>query len=165
MNFHIRRATIDDAHAICQLLIEGGRLHARALPTLIKPPEASTTENFVSGILRDEQSHILVAEINQRVVGYLHFNQRQETEHPVLVPRSYISVSSLIIEEQYRRHGLGKALMQRVHEWAGERNIDDIELQVYEFNTVAREFYERLGYQTISRRMKRSDQNQPAKAE
>jgi len=156
MKFNIRQATINDAHAICQLLAEGGKLHAQALPTLLKPPETSTTEKFVDGILQDEESHILVAEVNQQIVGYLHFNHREEKEHPVVVPRSYISVSSLIVEEQYRQQGIGKAFMQRVHEWAEEHNIDDIELQVYEFNTPAKGFYEKLGYQTVSRRMKRS---------
>jgi ribosomal protein S18 acetylase RimI-like enzyme len=157
MNFSIRQATIDDAHAICQLLAEGGKLHAQALPTLLKPPETSTTESFVSGILQDGESHILVAEVHRQVIGYLHFNHREEKEHPVLVPRSYVSVSSLIVKEQHRHQGIGKALMQRVHDWAEEHNVDDIELQVYEFNTPAMGFYEKLGYQTISRRMKRSE--------
>jgi ribosomal protein S18 acetylase RimI-like enzyme len=157
MKFNIRRAIINDAQAISQLLAEGGKLHSRALPTLLKPPETSTTDKFVDGILRDEKCHILVAEVNHRVVGYLHFNHREEKEHPVLVPRSYISVSSLIVEEQYRQQGIGKAFMQRVHGWAEEHNIDDIELQVYEFNTSAKGFYEKLGYQTITRRMRRSN--------
>jgi ribosomal protein S18 acetylase RimI-like enzyme len=156
MKFNIRQATVNDAHAICQLLAEGGKLHAQALPTLLKSPDISKPEKFVNDILQDEASHILVAEVNQQVVGYIQFNHREEKEHVVVVPRSYVSVSSLIVKEEYQRQGIGKALMQRVHEWAEEHNIDDIELNVYEFNTPAQGFYEKLGYQTISRRMKRS---------
>jgi ribosomal protein S18 acetylase RimI-like enzyme len=157
MNHKIRQATVDDAHAICQLLTEGGILHAQALPTLLKIPEFSMTENFVDGLLQDEESHLWVAEANQQVVGYLHFNYREEREHPIIVPRSYITVLSLIVKEQFRQQGIGKSLMQRVHEWVKEHNVDDIELQVYEFNTPAMGFYEKLGYETISRRMKRSN--------
>jgi GNAT superfamily N-acetyltransferase len=65
-------------------------------------------------------------------------------------------VSTLIVEEQYRQQGLGTAFMQWVHDWAKEHNINDIELQVYEFNAPAKGFYEKLGYQTISRRMRRN---------
>ena len=157
MNLNIRQATAKDADAICLLLTEGGEFHAHALPTLLKPPELSVTENFVDNLFQDKESHLWVAEIDQQVVGYLHFNYREEKEHPVVVPRSYISVSSLIVGEQFRHQGIGKALMQRVHEWAIEHNVNDIELQVYEFNTFAMGFYEKLGYQTVSRRMKRSN--------
>lgn len=156
MRFDIRQASINDANAICQLLAEGGELHAHALPTLLKPPESSTTQEFVNSVLRDEKAHILIAEVDEQIVGYVHFNCIEEKEHPVTVPRSYVLVSSLIVTEEHRRQGIGKAFMHKVHEWAEEHQIDDVELQVYEFNSPAKGFYENLGYQTISRRMKRS---------
>jgi len=155
MKFNIRPASINDANVISQLLVEGGELHAAALPTLMKPPEISMTQEFINHLLQDGKSHVLVAEVERQIVGYVHFNSVEEKEHPVVVPRSYVVVSSLIVAEEHRRRGIGQAFMEKVHEWAEANEIDDVELQVYEFNAAARNFYEKLNYQTISRRMKR----------
>ncbi len=43
--------------------------------------------------------------------------------------------------------------MDKMQEWAIARGATSIELNVYEFNVTAISFYERLGYQTFSRKM------------
>lgn len=156
MKFHIRRAMINDAEAICQLLVRGGELHAQAVPQLLRPPELAATLDFVNTFLRDESTHVLLAAANNHVIGFVHFNCTTEPEHPLKVPRTYLVVSTLIVKEEYRRQGVGHALMQEVHEWAEIHGINDVELHVYEFNQPALNFYEKLGYRTTSRRMTRS---------
>jgi diamine N-acetyltransferase len=43
--------------------------------------------------------------------------------------------------------------MDKVHEWAIAKGATAIELNVYEFNKTAISFYQRLGYETLSRKM------------
>jgi ribosomal protein S18 acetylase RimI-like enzyme len=43
--------------------------------------------------------------------------------------------------------------MDEVRVWAIAKGATAIELNVYEFNETAIAFYERLGYQTLSRKM------------
>ena len=43
--------------------------------------------------------------------------------------------------------------MDKMQEWATTKGATSIELNVYEFNKTAISFYERLGYQTLSRKM------------
>jgi ribosomal protein S18 acetylase RimI-like enzyme len=43
--------------------------------------------------------------------------------------------------------------MDKMQEWAIARGATSLELNVYEFNETAISFYERLGYQTLSRKM------------
>ena len=156
MQFDIRQATATDAELICQLLIEGGDLHAQALPMLLRPPDSSKTLEFVNSVLQNGNAHVLLAELNEQAVGFVQFSRIDETEHPIKVTRSFISVSSLMVQEEHRRQGAGDALMQAVHDWAEKQGIHDVELHVYEFNKPALSFYEKLGYHTTSRRMTRS---------
>ena len=43
--------------------------------------------------------------------------------------------------------------MDEMQAWAIAKGATSIELNVYEFNETAISFYERLGYQTLSRKM------------
>lgn len=44
-------------------------------------------------------------------------------------------------------------LMDEIQKWAIVKGATSIELNVFEFNYTAISFYERLGYQTLSRKM------------
>ena len=48
-----------------------------------------------------------------------------------------------------RRMGVGKALMERVNQWAKERELESVQLTVWDFNQGAIEFYKALGYDTV----------------
>jgi ribosomal protein S18 acetylase RimI-like enzyme len=43
--------------------------------------------------------------------------------------------------------------MEIAHEWAVTKGVDSIELNVWEFNQEAIEFYKTLGYESASRKM------------
>ncbi|OQA95517.1 MAG: Acetyltransferase (GNAT) family protein [Chloroflexi bacterium ADurb.Bin222] len=47
-------------------------------------------------------------------------------------------------------------LMGTVYEWALTKGASSIELNVYEFNKAAIAFYEKLGYETLSRKMSKA---------
>jgi ribosomal protein S18 acetylase RimI-like enzyme len=81
---------------------------------------------------------------------------RDASPIPVLVPRRFAIVDSLAVRAAFRRRGVGQKLMAAVEEWAADRGVSDIELNVFEFNGAAIAFYERLGYATRSRRMART---------
>jgi GNAT superfamily N-acetyltransferase len=72
---------------------------------------------------------------------------------PILVPRRVAVVENLAVREDFRRAGIGSALMDRALRWAEGLGATEIELNVYEFNQTAIDFYRNLGYATSSRRM------------
>ena len=155
MDLNIRQANTGDARVVCQLLGEGAELHAQHLPMHLSRLEPSAAEEFVRHILQAENARVLLAELDGRPVGLVHFNLVKDRGNPAQLGRSFVSVSTLIVQAAFRRRGIGQALMQRVHQWAEKQQVKDVELNVYEFNAEARSFYEQLGYETISRRMRR----------
>jgi len=56
-------------------------------------------------------------------------------------------IDLLVVNENYRKQGLGKTLMLKAEKEAVKRNMDEITLGTTEFQ--ARPFYEKLGYQVV----------------
>ncbi len=78
---------------------------------------------------------------------------RESPEIPIFVRRRYAVIESVVVAEEHRRAGIGRGLVEKAHQWAVAEGADSIELNVWEFNQGAVEFYERLGYETASRKM------------
>jgi N-acetylglutamate synthase-like GNAT family acetyltransferase len=94
-----------------------------------------------------------VAQLEDHVAGLVVAHLREAPDMPILFPRRHIVVDTLVDRERFRRSGIGRALMQRIHDWAEAHGVAEIELTVWEFNGPARAFYECLGYGTVGRRM------------
>lgn len=156
MQVVIRRATPGDVRELCQLLNEGDSYHAAALPTVFSRAKAPTwREPYLRERIADDDSVVLVADAGHELVGVvIAILRRTSPEVPVLVQRRYAWVDTLVVREVYRRRGVGRALMEQVHRWALDHGVNEVELNVWEFNEGAIALYAALGYTTTSRRMR-----------
>jgi GNAT superfamily N-acetyltransferase len=89
-----------------------------------------------------------VAVTEGRTVGFISGELRQGS--PTFLPKTWASVDDVFVEPEHRNHGMGRALLQSVREWAREREADGISLQVAAANSRARKFYEELGFREVS---------------
>jgi len=71
-------------------------------------------------------------------------------------PHPYVYVDTLVVGEKWHRQGVGRMLMEGIHIWAREQEIDSVVLGVWRFNTGAIAFYEELGYEAIEQRMRKT---------
>ena len=62
-------------------------------------------------------------------------------------------IDNLVVREKFRRSGIGQSLIKKAHQWALDKGVIQVVLNVWEFNKEAIAFYEKLGYRTASRRM------------
>ncbi|MCK5542102.1 MAG: GNAT family N-acetyltransferase [Desulfobacterales bacterium] len=62
--------------------------------------------------------------------------------------KSFMVVEDVVIEKQFRKSGIGKALMQRIEEYAKEQNCSYIMLITDIERIGSQEFYKSLGYKT-----------------
>lgn len=154
MEVSIRRATACDYNALCGLFDEVDALHRDNLPHLFQKPKGPVREHdYYLELIADENVGLFVAEVGDKLVGFAHAVIRDTPAIPVFVPRRYAIVDSIGVKSEFQRHGIGQRLMDAIHEWAIANGATAIELNVYEFNKTAIAFYERLGYDTVSRRM------------
>ena len=92
----------------------------------------------------------------RQLVGAIHILFRETRDIPILVPRRFAAIENLIVSKAFQRTGIGRALMERAHQWAMDQGITGVELNVWEFNAGARAFYAKLGYETTRRSMSKS---------
>ena len=157
MNFLIRPAAETDYHGLEILFEEIDAYHRNALPRVFRKPEGSwRTPNFLLDVLADPNAVIFAAGCGNQIIGLLYAYIRVTPEIPIRVPCGVGEVDQLVAMERYRRCGVGKALMERAHQWAGEMRLDRLELSVWNFNTGALAFYRALGYEPAFHRMWKS---------
>jgi ribosomal protein S18 acetylase RimI-like enzyme len=154
MEINVRKATAKDYNSLCELFNEIDTLHRDNLPYIFQKPNGAAREkDYYLGLIADENVALLVAEAGGNLVGFVHAIVRDTPAFPVFVPQRYVIVDGIVVKLGFQNHGTGKVLMDKMQEWAIARGATSIELNVYEFNETAISFYERLGYQTFSRKM------------
>ena len=157
MEIVIRPATAGDYDALCTIIDQVDALHRDHLPHIFqKPPGPVRDREYILDLLADDSVGLFVAEVDGQVAGFVHVLVRDTPPWPVLVPRRRAFVDSLAVGQEFRRRGIGRALMDRAHTWSIARGAIDIELNVFEFNRPALAFYRALGYETSTRRMVRN---------
>ncbi len=157
MDLSIRRAGENDNAGLNVLFEEIDAYHRDALPQVFRKPDGpARTRDFLSGVLADQNAVILVAETKDQIIGLVYAYLRSLPDIPIRVPARVIEVDHIVVKQEYRRQGVGKALMEGVHQWAGEMEVDRLELSVWNFNKDAQDFYRGLGYDTAFIRMWKS---------
>jgi RimJ/RimL family protein N-acetyltransferase len=120
--------------------------------TLDDDSEDYTIEKITEWIKKhaENEGHLIaVAEIGGRIVGSVDFHngQRKRIEH--------VGSLAIIVHKDYRRLGVGQALMESVIEWAAEQQvIEKIGLGVFSNNVRAINLYKKLGFIEEGRRVK-----------
>ena len=154
METSIRKATADDYGPLCELFNEVDALHRDNLPRIFQLPNGPAREkDYYLGLIADENVALLVAEADGQLVGFIHGYVRDAPTFPVLLPRRYVVVDEVVVRSSFQDRRIGRSLMDEMQAWAIAKGAASIELNVYEFNQTAIAFYERLGYQTLSRKM------------
>ena len=162
MRIAIRAATKRDCDALNQIISHVDALHREQLPHIFQDPDGPPRDReYVLGVLADESHGLFVAEAagpvlhhaKGAVLGFVQLALRDAPPIPILVPRRVAVVENLAVREDVRRAGIGRALMRQAQRWAEELGATEIELNVYEFNQAAIDFYHSLGYASSSRRM------------
>ncbi len=154
MDIALRAATREDYELLCTLFTQLDRVHSQALPEFFRPIEGpARTQEFFAELLANEDAALFVAEHQGTPVGVIHCYVHTTPQIPVVVPRRFVLIQDMVVDESFRHQGVGQALMERVYQWAREKGVKEVELRVWEFNTAARSLYEKLGYRTTWRAM------------
>ena len=119
MEVSVHKATADDYNALCELFDEIDALHRDNLPHIFQKPSGPVREyGYYSGLIADENVGLFVAEIGEKLIGFVHAIVRDTPAIPVFVPRRYAIVDSIVVESEFQNHGVGGVLMDTMQEWA-----------------------------------------------
>lgn len=102
-------------------------------------PERGAFEHAFHVVLAGQDACLLVAQVDDRVAGYL-----LGFEHLTFFANGPVSwVEEIAVTASLRRHGIGRALMTRFEEWAASRGSRLVGLATRR----AARFYSALGYE------------------
>ncbi len=152
--FDIRLATEDDFEQVGQIFAEENRFHVELVPEIIQIADPIMTQEWFDDLLHDPDKRLFVAEKAKDVVGAAFVELRNSIDDPIFRQRRYIHISEIAVAISHRGRGIGRMLMEKIHQWGRAQGISEIELQVWERNDRAIGFYENLGYQGWRRTMR-----------
>lgn len=156
MDVQIRAAIATDYVKLCEVFAEIDGYHAEALPHIFQaPPGPARSRASVQGIIDNPDAALFVAEADGDIVGLVDVRLHTTQDIPILVARRYAVIDAIVVRRAFWGQGVGRHLMHRAETWARARGLGEVLLNVWEFNRRAIDFYERLGYETVSRRMRR----------
>jgi ribosomal protein S18 acetylase RimI-like enzyme len=133
----VRKATAEDAETIHALTCELAGAVGDA------PPHFENVRARLAELLEERRARILVAEGGDgTVVGAASLWIKPDLAHGDTV----VEVPMIVVREDSRGEGVGKALMEEVQRLAAENEARLIELVATTQNVAAREFYRTLGF-------------------
>jgi GNAT superfamily N-acetyltransferase len=140
MGLTVRDAQAADAEPIAGLLAQLG------YPTQASAVEARLENLAIVG------DRVVLAELDGGAVGLAHLQVTPAIEHQRPVAR----IAALVVDEQHRGRGIGRALVDELETEARQRGCGLLFLTTSERRDDAHAFYEQLGFEQSGRRYGRT---------
>ena len=130
MDWIVRQAVLEDRETVFPLVVE--------FVTSFKPQQSAFDASFARLIVQDSTC-FLVAVQDTQIMGYcLGFT------HDTFYANGPVAwVEEIMVQEAFRRHGVGEKMMQTFEEWAASRGASLVALATRR----ASAFYTALGYE------------------
>ncbi len=151
----VRRAEPSDAVRIAELLCAIARLHGELVPHIFKSEGGAKHDaESVKEMIADPNNIILSATDScGTIVGYAIATLKTAPKSAIMRERRIFYVDDLCVDENCRRGGVGRLLMDACVAHARALECDALELNVWQANASALAFYEAYGMKTQRRQM------------
>ena len=144
----IRKATHNDIPRILELLSQVNDVHAEGRPDFFIKGKRKYNEEDLLKIINDDTTPVFVYVGTRQassVHGYAFCVIQDLSQCDNLRPDKSLYIDDICVDENYRRHGVGKKLYEHVVQFAKEEECFNIILNVWAKNPGAQAFYESMG--------------------
>lgn len=141
---NIRNAQIEDVNKISELMLQVAKIHSNARKDIFKEKSIEEIKTEFNNRINNKEN-ILVAEENNNIYGVIVYKIKEVKEHINLKDRTTLYIDELVVDEKVRKMGIGKNLFSEVKKIAKEKNYDAVDLNCWNFNESAIQFYEKCG--------------------
>ncbi|MDU5106994.1 MULTISPECIES: GNAT family N-acetyltransferase [unclassified Clostridium] len=95
----------------------------------------------IKSIIEDENSKIIVAQLNDEIIGYINFTILNDTSY-----KSNLAIKEIMVEEKYRGLGVGHQLMIEAKKYAADYNAASIVAIYNNYKEEEVYFYNKEGF-------------------
>ncbi len=150
----IRKAEERDIPQIMELLGQVLQIHADIRPDIFIPNTTKYTNAELIDILKEETKPIYVAvDENDRCLGYAFCQLKKQPFSNNMVQFTSLFIDDLCVDKNTRGQHVGRTLFEYVKSEAKKLGCYEVTLNVWEGNTSAEKFYEKMGMKTKERQM------------
>ena len=150
-NLRVRPARPEDAAEASRLWLalqhEQGALHEAFAPS--EDAGQRWANDFEAWVRADAVRCLLVAERDGRLVGLA--TAVPWFPAPIYRASEEVFLTDLFVDPEARRQGVGRALVEAVRGWAGDRGAKRVRLRVVSGNAAAEAFWAALGAEPLTR--------------
>ena len=151
---NLKLEDFDDVNNLFMQLHNSEMEHRPDLFRKINKPTTSRAWDFEAS-LTDHSKIMIGAEVDGKIVGFVIVQIRQSM-YKIQTPRTFAYFENIVVDENYRRKGIGTAIFQEGVKLAKEQGATSMELKVWSFNTAAINFYQSLGMSVQSLTMEKT---------
>lgn len=148
MDINIRRAEEKDIGRINDLLTQVLEIHAKLRPDIFISGTTKYTRDELLDIIVDDNRPVYVAaDDHDYVIGYAFCAIVEQPFTNNMIQFKSMFIDDLCVDTEERGTHIGQKLFDYVRERAKEAGCYEVTLNVWEGNTAARHFYEKMGMQ------------------
>jgi ribosomal protein S18 acetylase RimI-like enzyme len=118
--------------------------------------QASEEGDYPRRVIEGQDGAILIVLDGSAITGLLHIEEKTTPPSVSIIAHTYAEIVALFVDPTYRGQGVGDRLIQAAKKWAKARKADFLELFVLVENEGGLKFYEKMGFETVSRNMRLS---------
>lgn len=145
MEIVIRRMTAGDYLAVDAMMRGLHGLHVENRPDIFKPSSHVYGQEEFERMMQDEGVAAYVAEVDKNPAGICIAVIKTSKETQLTVSRPALYLDDFYVLPEYRRRGIGRALIERIEKEGKRLGAERLDLMVWGFNESAQKFYESLG--------------------
>lgn len=153
MSIEVRKSTRAELPEVNKLRKNVNDIHVNGRPDVFRAGFCDELSCHVYEKYDAENSEVLVALKDYMVCGYaiVEYIERPQTAYNNA--QKFYHIEEFGVKEECRRQGIGTALVSFMKADALKRGFKKIELDMWEFNESALDFYEKTGFRTYRRHM------------
>ena len=102
------------------------------------------TEKQIRTILSRKDHALLVALSEMNIIGWIHAFQSHFIEST-----SFVEIGGIVVDENYRGKGVGKALVQQIIDWTLEQKYFKLRVRTQHKRLDAQQFYRTLKFEEM----------------
>lgn len=148
---NVRLAEENELGRINELRKQVNDIHVAGKPDVFKAGFSQELQDYVKDIYDDPEQDIAVAEKDGVICGYAVLHHINKPENPFMHERDYLDIDEFGVDEEFRLQGVASAMVSFIREYAVNKGLHRIELNMWEFNGDALAFYETAGFSTYRR--------------
>lgn len=152
-NIIVRYAKRDELECVNKMRAAVNELHVNGRPDIFRPGFCAELQQHIYDVFDSDKADIIVAECGGTLCGFAVAEYIARPESAYNNARSFYHIEEFGVDAAFRRMGVASAIVEFCKGEAKAKGYNRIELDVWEFNDGAIQFYEAAGFQTYRRLM------------